>query len=83
MTATRGIVYFVGIGLVLVALWMFFVQTNLNRWVPVGLAVAAVVLIVGVSVMSFAETSPQTNLPRREGDVNIVERNVETRRPPL
>ena len=80
MNSMRAVLYFVGIALVLGALWMFFMAAGLNRWIPIGIAIAALILIVGVSVMSFAETSPSDGRRVRGGnDVTVVE-TVDTHR---
>ena len=58
LSASRAILYFLGIILVIAALSIFFVQTNLSRWVPVSLLAAGVLLIIGLAVMSFADSAP-------------------------
>ena len=59
MSAGRSILYLLGILLVIAALAMFFFESGLNRWVPVGLLAAGVLLIIGLAVMSFANTAPE------------------------
>lgn len=58
LSASRAILYFLGIVLVIAALAIFFFATGLDRWVPVSLLAAGVLLIIGLAVMSFADTSP-------------------------
>ena len=58
VSAGRAILYFLGVILVIAALAMFFFQTGLDRWVPVGLLAAGVLLIIGLAVMSFADNAP-------------------------
>jgi hypothetical protein len=58
MSTGRTILYFLGILLVVAALMVFFFQSGLNRWVPVGLLAAGVLLIIGLAVMSFADSAP-------------------------
>lgn len=82
MSAGRGILYLLGVVLVVGALAMFFFQTGLNRWVPVGLLAAGVLLIIGLAVMSFANTAPEEPRVRRTyddtasdtGDVTVVKK---------
>ena len=58
LSASRAILYFLGIVLVIAALAIFFFQTGLDRWVPVSLLAAGVLLIIGLAVMSFADSAP-------------------------
>jgi hypothetical protein len=58
VSAGRAILYFFGIVLVIAALAIFFFQTGLDRWVPVSLLAAGVLLIIGLAVMSFADSAP-------------------------
>jgi uncharacterized membrane protein len=82
MSAGRSILYLLGIVLVVGALLMFFFQTGLNRWVPVGLLAAGVLLIIGLAVMSFANTAPEERHVRRTyddtasdtGDVTVIKK---------
>ena len=83
MSAGRGIMYLLGIILVVAALAMFFFESGLNRWVPVGLLAAGVLLIIGLAVMSFANTAPEERPVRRTyddtthgdgGDVTVVKK---------
>ena len=82
MSASRAVMYFLGVILVVVALAMFFFQTNLDRWVPVGLLAAGVLLIIGLAVMSFADSAPPEHTRRDThhhhdddgGDVTVVKR---------
>ena len=79
MNAGRVVLYFLGIVLVVAALAIFFFQTGLNRWVPVSLLAAGVLLIIGLAVMSFADSAPPEHRHSHthgedEGDVNIVNR---------
>lgn len=59
VSASRAILYFLGVVLVIAALAMFFFQSGLDRWVPVGLLAAGVLLIIGLAVMSFADSAPE------------------------
>ena len=80
VSAGRAILYFLGVILVIAALMMFFFQTGLDRWVPIGLLAAGVLLIIGLAVMSFADSAPAERTHRNvghghdddEGDVTVV-----------
>ena len=83
VSAGRAILYFLGVILVIAALAMFFFQTNLDRWVPVGFLAAGVLLIIGLAVMSFADNAPEDRSYRRTdthhhdddgGDVTVVKK---------
>lgn len=53
-----------GIILVVASLAMFFFASGLNRWVPVGILGAGLLLIIGIAVVGYAETTPAVE-PRR------------------
>lgn len=81
LSASRAILYFLGIFLVIAALAIFFFQTGLDRWVPVSLLAAGVLLIIGLAVMSFADSAPAEHTHRNvghgghgddDGDVTVV-----------
>ena len=80
VSAGRAILYFLGIILVIAALAIFFFETGLDRWVPVSLLAAGVLLIIGLAVMSFADSAPEDRSYRGmhgrhdddEGDVTVV-----------
>jgi hypothetical protein len=82
VSAGRAILYFLGVILVIAALAMFFFQTGLDRWVPVGLLAAGVLLIIGLAVMSFADNAPEDRSYRgghghhddEGGDVTVVKK---------
>ena len=81
VSAGRAILYFLGVILVVAALAMFFFQTGLDRWVPVGLLAAGVLLIIGLAVMSFADNAPEDRSYRGHtrhdddgGDVTVVKK---------
>jgi hypothetical protein len=74
MNAGRAGLYFIGVLLVVGALMMFFFQAGLNRWVPVGMLAAGVLLIIGLAVMSFADTAPpERTVERRYGEGRVDE----------
>ena len=80
LSASRAILYFLGIVLVIAALAIFFFQTGLDRWVPVGLLAAGVLLIIGLAVMSFADNAPEERVHGGHGhhddggDVTVVKK---------
>ena len=66
LNAGRVLLYFLGVVLVIAALGIFFVQTGVSRWVPVSLLAAGVLLIIGLAVMSFADSAPSDHHHHRE-----------------
>lgn len=79
LSAGRAILYFLGVILVIAALAMFFFETGLQRWVPVGLLAAGVLLIIGLAVMSFADNAPEERTRGHGhhdegGDVTVVKK---------
>lgn len=58
MSGSRMVLYFFGIVLVVVALAVLFFATGLNRWIPVSLLGAGILLIIGLAVMGFANDAP-------------------------
>ena len=59
MSASRTMLYFLGIILVVIAVAVFFFAADLTRWVPVSMLAAGILLIIGLSVMGFAEDAPE------------------------
>ena len=78
MNPARTLLYFFGIVLVIAAIAIFFFETGLQRWVPVSLLLAGILLIIGLSVMGFAEDAPAERRRYRDetdsGDVTVVKR---------
>lgn len=56
MGAARIAIYLVGLALIVVAAWVFLTQTDVGRAVPAGLALAIILLIVGIGVMASARS---------------------------
>lgn len=50
--------WILGVFMVLAAIFIFFMETGLAKWVPFSLAAAGVILFIGLAIMSFAERSP-------------------------
>lgn len=81
MSPARMLLYFFGIILVIAAISIFFFQTGLQRWVPVSLLAAGILLIVGLAVMGFADNAPNERVGHSHshhdddgGDVTIVKK---------
>lgn len=77
MSASRTLLYFLGIVLVVIAVAVFFFQAGLNRWIPVSMLAAGILLIIGLSVMGFAEDAPERRHGHHDehsdgGDVTVV-----------
>lgn len=47
--AARLILYGLGAGLMVLGAWLVFTETPLQQWIPYGLAVAGIVLIIGMA----------------------------------
>ncbi len=57
MNGTRMVVFVLGIALVIVGAWMLFVQTGADRWVPLGVAGAGLIVLIGLMVVGFSENA--------------------------
>lgn len=51
------VVFILGLALILVGAWMLFFQTGLNQWVPVGVAGAGLLVLIGLLVIGFSENA--------------------------
>lgn len=58
MNTTRWVTLLAGVGLVILAAWMLFTQAGVSRWIPIGVAAAALLLFIGVVMMGAPETLP-------------------------
>lgn len=67
MNGTRLVLFILGLGLVILAGWMLFFQTGLNRWVPFGVAAAGLLMLIGLMVIGFSESA------RSDHDHDVVE----------
>jgi phosphotransferase system glucose/maltose/N-acetylglucosamine-specific IIC component len=63
MNGTRLTLFILGLAMVLVAAIMLFFATGLNEWVPMGIAGAGLLLLIGLLVIGFSENA------RRDVDV--------------
>jgi hypothetical protein len=83
MNAARLLLFFVGVILVIVAATMLFFQSGLSKWVPAGIAGAALLLFIGVAVMGASEKVPaehghhETSGHHDSGGPMVVEKRVE------
>lgn len=77
LSASRMIMYLLGAALVVVAVVMFFFAGGLDRWVPVSMLIAGILLILGLSVMGFADNSPSDRPPVRERVVDERDRDTD------
>ena len=65
MGYTRLLVYLVGLILVVTAAWIFLTQTPLGSAIPSGVALAIILLLVGVGVMASAKSINDARYSRR------------------
>jgi len=56
MGTARLAIYLVGLLAVVAAAWVFLTQTALGKQVPAGLALAIILLLVGIGVMASARS---------------------------
>lgn len=56
MGASRLAVYLVGLVVVVAAVWVFLTQTPAGRAVPSGVALALILLLVGIGIMASARS---------------------------
>lgn len=65
MAYTRFLLYMVGLLIVVAAAWIFLTQTPLGDNVPAGVALALILLLVGIGVMAGARAMDDTFYSRR------------------
>lgn len=65
MGYTRLLLYIVGLLIVVAAAWIFLTQTPVGDAVPAGVALALILLLVGVGVMAGARAMGDTTYSRR------------------
>lgn len=85
MNGTRLVVWLIGVALVVVAMFLLFFETGVASYVPVGIALAGLLLIVGVIVMGMSEkmrgeTTHHHESPPREHIIHEGHRDTEPRR---
>lgn len=71
MGTTRLAIYLVGLAVVVVAAWILLTQTPLGGIIPGGVAVALILLLVGIGVMASAKSINDSRVSRR-----VVHNNV-------
>ena len=54
-TIARLVLYLLGAFLIVLALWMFYVAAGVAQWVPVGIAIAGLVVIAGLLIIGAAD----------------------------
>jgi hypothetical protein len=54
MSAANAILYVLGAALIVVGLGLLFFETGLAAWVPPGIAIAGLVIIVGMMVLGLS-----------------------------
>lgn len=57
MGIARMLLYFLGALLVLAGLVMLFFETGLSAWVPTGIALAGLVILIGLLVLGLSDRS--------------------------
>jgi len=65
MGTARLAIYLVGLVVVVAAAWVFLTQTAVGRTVPAGVALAIILLLVGVGVMASARSINESRSTRR------------------
>lgn len=65
MGYTRLLVYLVGLILVVTAAWIFLTQTPVGNVVPSGVALAIILLLVGIGIMASAKSINDARYSRR------------------
>lgn len=65
MGAARLAIYLIGLLAVVAAAWILLTQTPLGDSIPSGVAIALILLIVGIGVMASAKSVNDTRTTRR------------------
>lgn len=65
MGYTRLLVYLVGLVVVVLAAWLFLTQTPVADVLPAGVALAIVLLLVGIGIMASARSINDARYSRR------------------
>lgn len=65
MGLARLAVYLVGVLLVVAAAWVFLTQTELGESIPASIALAVILLLVGIGVMASAKSINDRTETRR------------------
>ena len=79
--------YIAGLIVVVLAAWVFLTQTEVGRVVPGGVALALILLLVGIGVMASAKSINDSRVTRRvahDGGIGATTtRTYETGAPPV
>lgn len=59
MSAAKALFYVLGAALVVAGIVLLFFQTGLAAWVPPGIALAGLVIIVGMLVIGLSDRSDE------------------------
>lgn len=65
MAFTRMAIYLVGLFIVVAAAWIFLTQTPVGASIPAGVALAIILLLVGIGVMAAARAMDDDRFYRR------------------
>jgi len=65
MAYTRLLLYLVGLLIVVAAAWIFLTQTPVGEVIPAGVALALILLLVGIGIMAGARAMDDTGYARR------------------
>ena len=65
MGYARLAIYVIGLMIVVMAAWIFLTQTPLGETIPAGVALAMILLLVGIGVMAAARSIDDTFYSRR------------------
>ncbi len=65
-TVIRLLLYLLGAFLLILDLWLIFFETGLDRWVPVGVAVAGVILLLGLVAIGLSGGPASISTLRRK-----------------
>lgn len=68
MAAARFLLYLTGAAMVVAGLALMYVWGGLEAWIPVSIALALLVLIVGFLIMRLSDRAPRGQEPRHEQD---------------
>lgn len=63
------VVYFIGLLVVIAAIWVLFNETGLQQYIPITVAIAVLILILGIGVMA---SSDRFSSRRRVADTGYV-----------
>lgn len=65
MGTARLAIYLVGLVVIVAGIWVLLIRTPLGRTVPAGVALALILLVVGIGVMASARSINESRTTRR------------------